>query len=252
MHELSEPTPTRNPRRKLLVPGVVCIALTLLIGLYLLTLGRSPLVGASAHDFGVLMLDTNGASAEHTFTLTNRTRRTLELGQPRTSCGCTVSDLSANAVEPGEDVSVTAVLTLSRPGRRSSEITIPMEGRGVHTLHVTALGRLPREIHGRARLIQLRPDRDAVLGFSVDAWPDVWSDITALPEPEVATPEGVSAELITWRVSQMSDGSTPAMWNGQVRLRLEADGLSEDAHVTITVREGQELHVPLWTSVSHE
>jgi hypothetical protein len=250
MHELPDATPTRKPGRELIVLSAVVLVLLLAIGLYAMTLGRSPLAGESVHDFGTVMLGEDGAAVEHTFTLTNRTRRPIELGPPRTSCGCTVSDLSTSVVEPGEDVSVTAVLTLSRAGRRSSDISIPMEGRGVRTLHVTAFGRSPREIHGRASRIQLWRDQHAVLGFSVDAWPDVWDDVMNLPEPAVLAPEGVRAELTTWRMAQSPGGGAPTQWQGQVSVMLEADELPDDAHVTVTLREGQELRVPLWTRVS--
>lgn len=240
--------PKRKPGRELIVLGVIA----LLIGIYMLTLGRSPLAGPSTHDFGFVMIDGQAGSAEHTFALTNRTGRPLELGTPRATCGCTVSGLSTDVVEPGEQVSVTATLTLSRAGRRSSEIVIPMEGRGVHTLRITGIGRTVNEIHTRRDNVQLRPDHEAILGFSVDAWPDVWDDVTDLPPPMIDVPEGVKAELITWRMSQGPEGDSPAFWQGRIGLALEAEELPEDAELVAAVRDGQELRVPLWTAGSRE
>jgi len=246
------PSTDRSPRRALRVLGVVVLVLGLLAGLYFLTLGRSPLTGERAHDFGVVMLGSSGATVEHTFTLTNRSRRTLELGRPRTSCGCTVSNLSDTVLEPGETVAVTATLSLVRAGRRSSEIAVPIEGRGVHTLSVTAYGRPEREIHSRRGSVQLWREHDAILGFSVQAWPDVWEDVTDVPGPTVAAPEAVSTELITWTMRKAPDGTSPAEWNGQVSLRLVGDELPEDAHVTVTLREGQLLRVPIWTRPAND
>lgn len=246
--------PKRTSGRAVIVLGVVVGLVALVVGVYMLTLGRSPLAGPSTHDFGFVTIDGAGGSAEHTFTLTNRTSQSLQLGTPRSTCGCTVSELSTDILEPGEEVTVTAELTLRRAGRRSSEIVIPMEGRGVHTLRITGVGRTKNEIHSRRADVLLRPDHDAFLGFSVDAWPDAWDDVTDLPEPSIETPDGVKAELVSWRLTQGPEGDSPAFWQGRITLGLadEATELPEDAMLIVATRDSQELRVPLRRSVSRD
>jgi hypothetical protein len=252
MDELSLPTPKRKPGRELLVLGFIVAVLGLLIGLYLLTLGRSPLAGPNTHDFGFVMISNGSASVEHTFTLTNRTSRTLELGRPRPSCGCTVSGLSTNTVEPGEQVSVTAKLTLSQAGRRSSDIAIPIEGRGVRMLSITGIGRPVNEIHARRERIILAPGSETTVGFSVDAWTDVWHDVREVPKPKIDVPDGVSARFERWVLRAIPEHDRPARWEGQVVLALEGDALPEDAMFVVTLREGQELRMPILPADTRE
>jgi hypothetical protein len=59
-----------------------------------------------------------GVSAEHTFTLTNKSRRLLELADVQTSCSCTVAVPSGRSMRPGESIRLRVKLdTMHRIGR---------------------------------------------------------------------------------------------------------------------------------------
>ena len=61
-------------------------------------------------------------SLEHSFVLTNTSRRTIEIASIRTTCGCTVADSSTRSVGPGESVEIHTALTLRKEGHKESKI----------------------------------------------------------------------------------------------------------------------------------
>jgi hypothetical protein len=249
-HDANRDSRQRKHRQALIVLAVVIGVPALLYGIYSLTLGRSPLAGPTAHDFGVVIIDGASATAEHTFTLTNRTRQPIRLTGVRTSCGCTAGSLSTDLVEPGEAVSITASLSLTRAGRRTEELSILMADRGVRRLKVSALGRPREELHMRRMddTVLLSPRQQFMVGFTADIWPDVWDDVNDVPAPQVRAPEGVRATVASWSMSEQPRGENPARWSGRVALELLADELPDDAELVITLREGQELRFDLRTT----
>ena len=82
MNELQQPgdsmvEPAR-PRGPIMVAALVVLGFVV-IAVVAWWLNRSPLAGDRSHDFGVVLFDSPPAFVEHTFTLTNRTRDTLDI-----------------------------------------------------------------------------------------------------------------------------------------------------------------------------
>ncbi|OQW96502.1 MAG: hypothetical protein BWK77_04455 [Verrucomicrobia bacterium A1] len=67
----------------------------------------------------------NSKDVEHTFLLKNEGTLTLEIGQVRASCGCTVASTSQKTVPPGQTTEVSARLSLrGRQGPQHKTITV--------------------------------------------------------------------------------------------------------------------------------
>lgn len=77
---------------------------------------------APVHDFGN---KSEGEVAEHTFTVKNEGDLTLTINNIRTTCGCTVANISDRELEPGETADITARFnTRGKRGHQSKTITV--------------------------------------------------------------------------------------------------------------------------------
>ena len=77
---------------------------------------------APVFNFGTV---DNAQSVEHTFVLRNEGDLSLEIGQVRPSCGCTVASVSERMVPPGGETRITSRLSLAgRQGQQHKVITI--------------------------------------------------------------------------------------------------------------------------------
>src|SRR3954452_22568015 len=77
----------------------------------LATAGPADLFEERVKDFGTT---PKGPVLVHYFRFTNTTGQTLQLGQPRVSCGCTSAAVSKNQVAPGETAAVIAYMDTRR------------------------------------------------------------------------------------------------------------------------------------------
>lgn len=74
------------------------------------------------YDFGSV---DNSQDVEHSFVLKNEGDLTLEIKNVRTSCGCTVADISEKMVKPGTETTVKTKLSLKgRNGAQHKNITV--------------------------------------------------------------------------------------------------------------------------------
>lgn len=77
----------------------------------------------TTHDFGTIKEEKGKATAK--FVFTNVGTEDLKIVNVRTSCGCTASDYSKNAIKPGEKGYVSAIYsTAHRPGPFRKSITV--------------------------------------------------------------------------------------------------------------------------------
>jgi hypothetical protein len=68
----------------------------------------------------------NEENVKHDFKIMNAGTAPLELGKPKTSCGCTVAALAKTKLEPGEETTISAELKLTnRQGELTKSITVP-------------------------------------------------------------------------------------------------------------------------------
>jgi len=73
-------------------------------------------VDNNVYQFGTVL---EGVVVTHTFVLTNAGDETLEIGNVRTSCGCTTTDLAKKSLAPGESVNLDAVFDTVGYGDRT-------------------------------------------------------------------------------------------------------------------------------------
>lgn len=74
------------------------------------------------HDFGTVV---RGAEAEHRFELKNDYKKTVHIGDVRSSCGCTEASVTRHIMSPGETSAVVAMLdTKSFTGQNSATIKV--------------------------------------------------------------------------------------------------------------------------------
>ncbi len=78
-------------------------------------------VAMPIYNYGTVL---DGYAVTHTFVLENAGDETLEITGVRTSCGCTTTALSTNAIAPGESVELEVVFHTSGYGGRTASKTV--------------------------------------------------------------------------------------------------------------------------------
>lgn len=92
----------------------------------------------------------NNQSIDHTFVIRNEGDSTLEITNIRSSCGCTVGNVTSRSVAPGETSSITASYNLrGRQGRQRSTLTIETNDPNQRVLRLTMMGEAIRELQVR-------------------------------------------------------------------------------------------------------
>ena len=209
-------------------------------GAYRLTIGRPMLAGERRHDFGNAELGDGPVSLEHTFVLTNNTRRTIEIAGVETTCGCTAADPSTRSIGPGESVEIAATLTLSREGRKKSKIFLHYDANEVDVLYVQGWAR--NRVRLWVRKGSMRPDVADVLEREI-----VFIEYDGNDEPPapVLTPsDGLEATFFGWeQVKSVRSNGWPARWRGRVRVTTTAPTFAPDAAVEVAVGPDQTLRM---------
>jgi hypothetical protein len=209
-------------------------------GAYRLTIGRPMLAGERRHDFGNAELGDGPVSLEHTFVLTNNTRRTIEIAGVETTCGCTAADPSTRSIGPGESVEIAATLTLSREGRKKSKIFLHYDANEVDVLYVEGWAR--NRVRLWVRKGSTRPDVADDLEREI-----VFIEYDGNDEPPapVLTPsDGLEATFFGWeQVKSVRSNGWPARWRGRVRVTTTAPTFAPDAAVEVAVGPDQTLRM---------
>lgn len=95
--------------------------------------------GTSDYNFGKIDQD---ASVEHTFVLKNTCGSTIELDNPRASCGCTAAMLSEKVIKPGEEAKIQVKFKppMGTRGKTSKTVSVFVKGDAnpVHILRFNA------------------------------------------------------------------------------------------------------------------
>ena len=96
----------------------------------------------------------NNQSIDHTFVIRNEGDSTLEITNIRSSCGCTVGNVSSRSVEPGATSEITASYNLrGRQGRQRSTLTIETNDPNQRLLRLTMMGEALRELQIRPQTV---------------------------------------------------------------------------------------------------
>ncbi len=242
------PVPPRSIIRRQLRAALV---LSLIVGgvlgsawaTYRLTVGKPQLDGVRRHDFGIAELVDRPVEFRHTFVLTNTSRRTIELANIRTTCGCTVAEPSTRTIGPGEVLEIEATLTLKNQGRKTSKIFLQYGGRDLDVLYLEGSVRRRQRLSVAPGPRKLDPGVDlqrVILFLDYDGNDEP-------PAPSVTAPDGVDASFGGWQqVSRVrrADG-LPAQWRGRVTLRQTGGTLSAVAAAEVAVGADQTIRLPL-------
>ena len=215
-------------------------------GAYRMTVGRSRLEGVRRHEFALGTLVNGRVKFDHTFVLTNTGSSTIEIGNIRTSCGCTVAELSTRSLGPGETIEIAATLTLKKEGRKTSRIFLEYGGSDVDVLHLEGWARDPNQLSlapGPTRFIP-----GEALGRLL-----TFRDYETNDEPLPAsfqTPTGVHVVFFGWKqVARLrSRDGMPAQWRGQFSVRHDGGTLEADAAIEISVGPDELIRLPLTAS----
>ncbi len=212
-------------------------------GTYRLTVGKPQLDGDRRHDFGMVQLIDRPVKLQHTFVLTNTSRRTIELANIGTSCGCTVAEPSTRTIGPGEVLEIDATLTLNKQGRKTSKIFLEYGGTHLDVLYLEGSARKRQRLSVVAGPRRLDPgvDLHRVI-FFLD-----YDGNDEPPAPSVTSPDGVDAIFGGWHQAtrvRSADG-LPARWRGRVTLRHTGGTLSASAVVEVAVGADQTVQLPV-------
>jgi len=252
---VSEDLPRRStPLGRSIVAGIAAVViLGLLVGVLWSLMRGGPFEGETAHDFGVIPIGDEAGWKEHTFVLTNRTSRVIPIEGARASCGCTTMDVSTEFVEPGEDLEVTARLTLSRPGLKHSSITILTGDAGRVTLRVQGIGRSERPLRATGDEVVIFPGGTGSITFTIDRY----GTGETPPELRLTAPEGVTLTAEPWERFAVldEDQGKPAQWKARVTVDPPDGGVQDGwtllGEVDLPETEGVErIELPMVERVS--
>jgi len=250
--QMTDPPTSSHPAPRSLLRRQLRAAVVLLLiaggilgsayGAYRLTLGRSMLAGERRHDFGNVEFGDGPVVLEHTFVLTNNTRRRIEIAGVETTCGCTVADPSTRFIGPGESVEIASTLTLSKEGRKKSKIFLHYDASEVDVLYVEGWAR--KRVRLWVRPGTMTPDADGVLVREIVFIEYDGNDEP--PAPVLTAPDGVKAIFSGWeQVKSVRSNGWPARWRGRVRMTPTTATLAPDAAVEVAVGPDQTLRLAL-------
>ena len=233
--------------------GTAVGAAALAAGIYMLTIGRPPLIGERHHDFGVITIPAGEPEgvASHTFTLTNRLSEPIRIMQVRTSCGCTASRYSPSVVEPGQQLEVEVGLSVSKNGLSEQKAYIDTADHGVQTLYVSGVGREQQQLRSGRSEVTLRDDTTEVLvAILADVWPGDLPEGQAEPRLAVDGGEWLDVDVRQWERQREANeyAHTPAIWSGIISVKAKPGAiglLRRDTFVTISMVEEHVLEVPV-------
>jgi hypothetical protein len=227
--------------------GLLLLALVLTgaaYGVWWYVAARPFLAGDNRVDFGTVQFAGEPVTFKHTFVLTNRKGRPVEIRDIKTTCGCAVAEPSTKMLEPGESVEVASTLTLKRDGLKTARIfLIYDEGFERDTLRLRGAAQVKQRLTvapGPAALGSGATIQRVI--FYVD-----YDGNSLPPVPSITAPAEVRAEFTQW--TQMARRrraeGLPARWKGEIRLSPAGGALPDDAVVVVNVGTDQTASLTL-------
>ena len=229
--------------------GIACLVfLGICIATYItfkLTIGRSVLAGESRHDFGVVMIDEPFSTFEHTFKLTNRTSKTLNIKNIKPSCICTTAEPNTRVLEPGDVFELDAKLSLKTSKYTETHITLTFDDDTFHNLWIQANGRMRQQLSASTGVLPIQRNKPTVMVVFVE----VWEDVENAPEPKIVTDEGIEAKFTRWNLQNKGNDprGEPARWSGRILVSQTSETIAKDAKLTLQFKENEKVVVGLYT-----
>lgn len=200
---------------------------------------RGPLAGETYHDFGEVPLGDGLTRVEHTFNLTNRLSRPLNIVGIRPDCGClTVNDMRLT-LQPGDSLNLPISLQ-AKIGERIALIHVLFDDDTQAMLKVRAVGKPPPTLRlanlADGATVTLGPDGTAEFGIMLDTY-ELY-DAPALPKITSSHPT-LTAEFVqaAWTLQHRPKDVkySPTTWEARVRVRITGDAamLPGDAAITL-------------------
>lgn len=96
-------------------------------------------------EFDVLEFDAgiitnpNNATVRHAFTYRNVSSHPIEVGEIKTSCGCTVAETDARRIDPGQIGSIDVAMHLTALGETRQRVVVPIVGQSPISLGIKAV-----------------------------------------------------------------------------------------------------------------
>jgi hypothetical protein len=220
-------------------------------GVWWFLAARPFLAGDNRVDFGTAQFSGEPVTFKHTFVLTNRHGRAVEIRDIRTTCGCAVAEPSTTMLEPGESVDIASTLTLKRDGLKTARvILIYDEGFERDTLRLRGAAQMKQRLTVAPGPAELGPDAtiERVI-FFVD-----YDGNDLPPAPSITAPAEVRAEFTQW--TQMTRRrraeGLPARWRGEIHLSPAGGALPDDAVVVVSVGLDHKASIPLRSLVTSD
>jgi hypothetical protein len=206
-------------------------------GWWYLTEGRFPLAGQTHHDFGTVAIVGRTASFEHTFTLRNRTNRTIEIESIRPGCGCTKATPSTTTLAPDATVDIGIRLSLSKAGKKRVNVVLMISDFGPQALWVEAVGNKETALSTTVEHLALVPGEPQTLLFTAA----VQSSDNEPAAPGIAAPPGVRVTFVDYAPMAERDTAShrAAHWRGRLEIVLESAPLPDSAQLELELGEAR-------------
>ena len=220
----------------------ICIATYIT---FKLTVGRSVFAGESRHEFGVVLIDDPFSTFEHTFKLTNRTSKTLNIKNIKPSCVCTTAEPNTRVLEPGDVFELNAKLLLKASKYTETHIKLTFDDDTVHKLWLQANGRMRQQLSASTGVLPIQQSKPTVMVVFVE----VWDDIQNAPEPKIVTDEGIEAKFTRWDIQFKGNESKgiPGRWSGRILVSQTAQEIANNAKLTLQFKDSEKVVIGLYT-----
>lgn len=230
----------------------ICIAWLVFLGIciatyitFKLTVGRSELAGVSRHDFGMVLIDEPSSTFAHTFKLTNRTNKTINIKHIKPSCICTTAEPNSRVLKPGDVFELEAKLRLKSSKYTETHITLTFDDDTVHNLWIQATGRKRQQLTASTQALPIKQNKPTVMVVFVE----VWDDIENAPEPKIVADEGIEAKFTRWNLQHKGNDArgVPARWSGRILVSQTAETIAKDAKLTLQFKDNEKVVVGVYT-----
>lgn len=151
---------------------------------------------------------------------------------------------SLTVVEPGEEVSIDAVMSLSQPGLKTATVSLDLNASAKVILDLRAVAVESRAFRAAQARIELGLKGDPVLVTLIST--DLDSSEQP-PVPGITTTDGFSAEFMGWKkvTDCHPDQGIAARWDAAVVVIREKDELAPKAAVIFSLPSRRDVVVPV-------
>jgi len=197
----------------------------------------------TVHAFGIV--DIVGATAlrQHRFQFTNTTDVPMRVTHVASSCGCTKSEVTREAIAPGATVPVDVEMQFASSGRKDVDVTLATNSEELPliTYALTGIGRLRTSISFERSAMTLGAGDSAEVTIMYSSL-----DAEAVPEKvTVSQDTDLQCEIARWRLVQRPsvDRTLPGRWIGTIEIHVAAFASPGTRRIVTRSPSGQEANL---------